>query len=113
MKTNLNWNIVAMHGAPIFVTDDCNSPRNCNSPSACTLKKLIPLVVAELRLNGSKQPREKEAFQALLLSIKSQFPSFFAKHCSSKNILAFVPKTINGRIIKLKRQATAVLATYL
>jgi transcriptional regulator with XRE-family HTH domain len=61
-----------------------------------------------------RESREELGVQALLLALKYHYPTFFRNNCSRASLLVqFCPENPNGPQIKLKRQATAVLATYL
>ncbi|MBI3555123.1 MAG: hypothetical protein HY074_02520, partial [Deltaproteobacteria bacterium] len=58
--------------------------------------------------------RKIEAIQALILALKSHFPSFYRQWFQScPAVSRYEPTSVSEKLIKLKRQAVASLAKYL
>ncbi len=83
-------------------------------PTAEILMSSLRAACAELEGIGSNESREKKAVEALLLALSTHYPTFFRGHCrSSPLLMKYFPKSPTGQVIKLKRQAVAVLASFL
>jgi transcriptional regulator with XRE-family HTH domain len=103
-----DWNALIACGAPLTV-----SKGRRPQPSAELL--LDSLRSACLYFSHKKESsRERVSLEALLLAIKSYYPSFYRKHCARSSLFnEFLPKELTGSLIKLKRQASFLLAEYL
>ncbi len=70
--------------------------------------------MASLDLQDRGQGRKRDALQALILAVKSHFPSVYRRSFSgSRLIRAIVERPVSGRIIKLERIARDRLSEYL
>jgi hypothetical protein len=59
------------------------------------------------------ESRELEAVQSLLLALQGHFPYWYKKNCENLTLNQYFPRTLTGRIIKLRRIALSHLTTYL
>lgn len=82
-----------------------------NLPQISTIGATVAKICQCLQLEPNE--RMREALEAWLLAVKSEFPRFFKKHLSRRLILDLLPRVITGRHIKLKRIATENIAKYL
>ena len=104
----VDWDALAACGAPLMTT------------THSSIRATPALLVAQLNrairgpsLNAANE-REFEALLALVSALQDHFPSFFRKHFKKSHPIhefASTPRT--GRIVKLRRQAIAKLASYL
>jgi transcriptional regulator with XRE-family HTH domain len=107
-----DWDALAALGLPLSAV----KPKKVR-PGAELL--LANLRLAALELAGGagrdgESERKREALGALLLALKLQFPRFFKKHIApSPSIARMLPRSIDGRMIKLKRLAERRLSEYL
>ncbi|MCM2276989.1 MAG: helix-turn-helix domain-containing protein [Oligoflexia bacterium] len=108
---NADWDLLALCGAPLL--SGKRVPARQASPE---------LLVSALRgcclelsetVEIPDRERKTEALQALLLALRSEFPTFFRAYCRSPSVSAVLPAKLTGRLIRLRRQAAAVLVTYL
>jgi len=105
-----DWDRLADLGAPL-------EERAKTAPSPRSLTLLIQnmkLAAVELKSHPEGRNRHQEALQALLIALRDHFPAVYAKHCASSRLLvALTQVPLNGKIIKLRRQALARLVEYL
>lgn len=107
-----NWDVLAHLGVPLIARDRSLAIK----PSSKTLYKCLQEASLELITNDVIEDKERkvEAIQALLLALASHFPDTFEKFCKSAPLISrLLPTRLTGRLIRLKRQAVALLATYL
>lgn len=102
----IDWDALAACGAPLM------------SISQRSIRATPALLVTQLNLAlrglSKANEREIEALLALASALQDHFPSFFKKHFKKSHpIHEFTRKGSTGRIIKLRRQAIAKLASYL
>lgn len=107
-----NWDLFAFYGAPLMVQQ---LPRR-DRLSSIEMLQCLRESCLELKYHPEIQDRERklEATQAFLLALQGHYPTFFKKYCMPSELISkIVPKHISGRLIKLKRIASARLADYL
>lgn len=109
-----DWNILSMLGLPIM---SGNGPKSSTKErnSKMLMHHLGPACL-ELKMgkNVNNYKRKKESVQATILAIKHHYPKLLERETENlKLLLEFLPKKINGRHIKLRRQALSVLSSYL
>lgn len=125
------WDLLARYGVPLMeetaLTRGTGQSRpQARSQAGSRAQSFTAEVIEELRLacreltrQTDGNDRKKEAIQAFLLAIKSHYPTFYADNLAPfRSIHSFLPgiskrAPITGRIIKLRRQALAIIATYL
>ncbi len=106
-----DWDALAVCGAPLMV-EKLPKERRMARTLIRSMKE-CGLELSENRGNAGLE-RRKEAFQALLLALRDHYPAFFQKAFGKvPTVRAHLPKALDGRLIKLRRQALAVLGTYL
>ena len=119
-RTPADWDALAACGAPLFASGP--GPRRGPvgaAPRASRELLLRSLREACLDLSGPNpadedRERKVEAVQAVLMALEAHFPSLFARQIRAPVFERFSsPKEPSGRLIKLKRLATARLASYL
>ena len=104
-----DWDSLAACGAPLTSTKSKSV-----QPTEELLLSSLRSACLELSLTPRAESRQTLAVQAILLALASHFPHFFRKHCRNSSLLMkFYPADPKGPVIKLKRQATAVIASYL
>lgn len=116
-----DWDALARCGAPLVTSVPATAASNrlgrAFSPTRELLLGHLRDACFELMTspeNVQDPSRKKEAVQALLLALKIDFPTFFSKYCEKSALLRdCAPSKIDGRLIKLKRLASARLAEYL
>ena len=111
-----DWDALAACGAPLSTPGAAGSRRGAPRASRALLLRTLREACLELAGQGEVEDRERktEAVQALLMALQGHFPSLFARYGSAPVFSKFAPpKEPSGRLIKLKRQAAARLATYL
>lgn len=106
-----DWDALAVCGAPLMISKPMKM-----KPQKELLVKTLRVACLELTkgepLNTDRE-RKAEAITALLWAIQSHYPTFYASNFSSVLFDSFIPRKTSGRLIKLKRQALAVVSTYL
>lgn len=112
-----DWDLLAECGAPL-ASSKMSAPSHKRSGNRITgeiLVRTLTVTCRELSENPKLPDRDRksEAVQALVFAVRSHFPTFFKKRCSSKWIQSYLPEKPSGRLIKLKRVAAAKLAEYL
>ncbi len=107
----VDWDLLAACGAPLLATKKSNLP----APSSQQLLKALRSACLEMKNHThGTDPRKLEIIQALLLAIRSYYPSFYRLNIHpSPLFLGFFPKKLTGRIIQLKRQSAARLSAFL
>ena len=107
-----DWDTLAALGLPLSAV----KPKKVRA-SAELLMTNIRLAVQELAgtvHRDGESERKREGLGALLLALKLQFPRFFKKHiAASPSIVNMLPRSLDGRIIKLTRLSERMLAEYL
>lgn len=106
-----NWDVLAVCGAPLLAQSNLKI-----LPNPDLLIQEIRIACVELHLGEdiADKSRKRESLQALLLALKAHYPSFFEKHFAKSDLIQSILKEpITGKIIKLKRQATASLSKFL
>jgi len=110
-----DWEALAICGAPLLTLKNRKF-----SPSADLLIHQLKLACRDLLAGpaaGFEEAdfaRKKDAIQSVLLALVSHYPKFFTTRLlKNQEVNRIFPKNISGRLIKLKRQAYAVLSTYL
>ncbi len=106
-----DWDALCRLGLPLTARSHRNFQRNDDE-----LGLQVFLAAGELdqRPLVENHQRKAEALQALLLAIKTHFPGCYNKHCKRSPLLRpYVPKKPSGRVIKLARISTRMLAEYL
>lgn len=108
----ISWEKLAAYGVPILTT---RSPAKLKRTRAGLVRLLKSTCEAlENRASKDRIEREREAIQALLLAIEDHYPKFFEAELKKYSaVRRLAPKNITGRLIRLRRQALTVLATYL
>lgn len=105
----VRWDVLSACGAPLMV-----SRAKHVRPNALLLLKSLRAACLELDARPNEMHRERLAVQSLLLALSTHYPNFFKQHCrSSPLLMKHAPLSLSGPMIKLKRQAAAVLAEYL
>ena len=104
-------NILIRCGLPLSPSISQKKSRNLTERSfADELFKLC----LDLRSKETKDPRVVEAAQALLLAIRSHYPTWFkANLASAPAVTILIPKRPTGRILKLSRQCLEPLSRLL
>lgn len=105
-----DWDLLAVCGAPLLRSDSRSV-----APTPELLSEAVRAACVELagESDVSDRERKEEALSALLLAIRAHFPTFYRERMNGEIFDRHVPSSPSGRIIKLKRQAVAVLSTYL
>jgi transcriptional regulator with XRE-family HTH domain len=105
-----DWNAFIACGAPLTAPKKTRLPE----PSFELLLESLRSVCLYLSVKMGTQNREGLAAQAVLLALKSYYPSLYRKHCARSSLFSdFYPKHLSGALIKLKRQTATSLAAYL
>ena len=105
------WDQLAQHGAPLSCKQDPTG-----KPTEASLAETMILASQDLKAhpNQDDKARKIEALEALVLALSLHYPSYYNGLIQrSKQITSWLPQDITGRHIKLKRIASAILATYL
>lgn len=108
-----NWDLLALCGVPIYIETNYNI-----SPSDKLLLSQLKEAVKELNkkknIRDGETLRKREALEAVLLTLKNHYPSFYKDKVSKNKIIRdFTPKEITERHIKLVRLSTPLLTRYL
>lgn len=99
-----NWENLVICGLPLQVELSSKA-----KASLTMLKRDLRRIVIQENLSE----RESDALTALLWAIEDHYPSIFTKYFSGKAFLIYSNKPKTGKLIKLRRNALAVLGTYL
>lgn len=106
-----DWDALAAHGLPLLG----GSARPARARAA-SLARLVGDAALELARSppGPETERRREALQALLLAIRTHFPTFFRRRLDrSPAVRLLLPAGPPGRVVKLGRIARDAVARYL
>lgn len=106
-----DWDALAAHGLPLG-----RGPAPPVRPRAPSLVRLVRDAALDLALTpaGPETERRREALQALLLAIRTHFPSFFRRNLDRlPAVRLLLPGEPPGRVVKLGRIAREAVARYL
>ena len=105
-----DWDTLAALGVPL--TQKGSTPHR---PSGALLVSQLRLALVDLVEEPKSQETERksEAITAVLLALKGHYPSFYHEHFGRCEPARELLTKINGRTIKLRRQALAILGRYL
>ena len=109
----LNWNLLAHFGVPVWSS---RSKVSCSDNLAIFFCELRRAIVWSSENPGYE--REKEALFATVIAIRDHFGTTYSKYLSDlerdfESLQSFYRLPMTGRIIQLRRQALARLATRL
>jgi transcriptional regulator with XRE-family HTH domain len=110
----VDWDALVLCGAPL--TSKKQVLRYPGISQKNLLIQELPKACMTLAGDLAIEDRERklEAVQAMILALKSHFPSFYKTNFQSCPIvLKCEPKEISGKLLKLRRQAIERLAKYL
>ena len=106
-----DWDALSAHGLPLG-SGEARPAR----ARAASLVRLVGDAALDLARSaaGPATERRREALQALLLAIRTHFPSFFRRSLGrSPAVRRVLPAEPSGRVLKLGRIARAEVARYL
>ena len=106
-----NWDLLARCGLPIHAAHVINL-----SPSKKLLLSQLPSALEYINehLKTSEDMRKLEAVEALLFTIKHDYPSLYDKNLKQMKFSSkYTPQNPSGRHIKLRRIIRSILSTYL
>ena len=118
-----DWDELARCGAPLMIGEAAHPPQDGGVVRDAAFRPTPPLLLERLRdacldlrrhpdLEG--QDRRRDAVRALLLALRTHFPSFFREHLARAPLYEdLLSAGVDGRAVRLAREAVAVLATYL
>lgn len=101
------WDSLCALGLPVNPVHPVSLRRSRRSLVRRTLE------AARSATAGRAGPREVEALQALVLAIRTHYPSVYECIAQDASVGALVPAEPGGRILKMARIARAVLGEYL
>ena len=105
------WEDLSYHGAALSVSSHSHQ-RSTRSPQS--LVNCVFLCLREVNdKNTPLDSRASEALIALLLGIKSAYPTLWKKNFAKKIHAKTLPARPDGRLLKLKRISISVLSEYL
>lgn len=112
-----DWDRLARCGAPLLLTGREGSVRETSfRPTPGSLLEELRTACLELRDHRDQegQERRRDAVQGLLLALRVHFPSFFQEHVAGVPLYQdHLSAPVDGRTVRLAREAVAVLAEYL
>lgn len=118
-----DWDLLAVCGAPLMVREGAvtgeETYTGTRAPVLPTAERLLSSIrdaCRELRdrPDGEHLERRREAVQALLLALRTHFPTFFREHLAGTELYEEpLSAPITGRTVRLTREAVATLARYL
>jgi transcriptional regulator with XRE-family HTH domain len=118
-----HWDDLARCGAPLMVGEEAHPPQGAGVVRDAPFRPTPGLLLSRLRgacleLSGRPdqegQSRRRDAVRALLLALQIHFPSFYGEHLAGAPLVEeILSAAVDGRTIRMAREATAVLATYL
>ena len=120
----VDWDELVLCGAPLMVGEEPAADRKGNltvrehrlGPTPDLLLKNLRDACLELRdaPGTTGLERKRDAVQALLLAIRSHYPSFYRAHLAEADLYEpYLAAPVTGRTIRLAREAVAALARYL
>jgi transcriptional regulator with XRE-family HTH domain len=111
VETNADWDLLIDHGLPLSKHGSGEQ-----APTAVSLLQHLRLAARDVdrgRITAGAE-RKRESLDALLLALKTSFPSRYRKWFGRSPLFErLTPKRPSGRVIKLKRIAEARLGEYL
>ncbi|MGE4234449.1 MAG: helix-turn-helix domain-containing protein [Bacteriovoracia bacterium] len=111
-----SWQTLSELGLPLW-TKKSNGIKKTTNKSQALIQGIREACMELSYSNESSKEddflRKKESIQALLLALKTHYPSFYKKHISSPLTENFDVEKPSGRLKKLRRQALAMVAEYL
>ncbi len=115
-EVGADWDFLAACGAPL--TTGGSAPQGGPRPTAPGLARALRAaaldeVAADGKEAGGAGARRRDALSALLLALKTHYPSWYAKNCRSPALRRLTPVRPEGRHLKLRRMALDRLAEYL
>ncbi len=106
-----DWDALSAHGLPLG-----RGPAPRTRSRAASLVRLVGDATLDLALSpaGPESDRRREALQALLLAIRTHFPTFFRRRLDRlPAVRLLLPAEPSGRVVKLGRIARDAVAGYL
>ena len=110
---NADWSELVAHGAPLMNTGSSRKRRKLTGEILVRQLRLAALELSGGDQQGGEVQRKREAVSAVLLALKIHFPKYFKNHFGRAKVFEPFLAEPNGRLIKLSREARAVLASYL
>jgi transcriptional regulator with XRE-family HTH domain len=118
-----DWDALVRCGAPLLIAGLHGSPEDGAEVRETSFRPTPELLLAHLRdacleltdeAEDDGQERRRDAVRALLVALRGHFPSFFREHLSGVPLYeGYLSAPVDGRTIRLAREAVAVLAEYL
>jgi putative transcriptional regulator len=107
---DVDWDLMAALGAPLVALKKTNY-----SPSADILRRQVPMAIRALKDLPHEPDRERkiETIQALLLGLRTDFPTFYKKLNKLPTVQWIQALPLNPKVLKLKRQSVETLSKYL